>query len=201
MTLVLVTKISFFFTHQLVVTNTFPIPQWKRDLCPKIVVIDISHTMAEAIRRTVRSFCLLFHHNLILEFVFMLFLDNLWRYRSCRGFFGIVQHNGESISYLFHNELWEEVRVKVNVEVWWYSEMDDLGHVSRKWMKGCRNTSFIMRFLFFSGFQLSLGYIFNINLRIVASVSWYYARVFANITIMWVWTSPYSSMWGCRDSS
>lgn len=45
-----------FFTDyfiQLVVTNTFPIPKEKSDQCSKLIVIDISNTLAEAIRRTV----------------------------------------------------------------------------------------------------------------------------------------------------
>jgi len=50
--------------YKLVVTNTFPITEEKRTNCPKLTVIDISNTLAEAIRRT---------------------------------------HNGESVSYLFHN--------------------------------------------------------------------------------------------------
>ncbi|KAF9901697.1 hypothetical protein BX616_002174 [Lobosporangium transversale] len=49
--------------HKIVVTNTYPIPLEKRALCPKLTVLDITPTLAEAIRRT---------------------------------------HNGESISYLFH---------------------------------------------------------------------------------------------------
>ncbi|CAM0142583.1 hypothetical protein VKS41_001887 [Umbelopsis sp. WA50703] len=50
--------------YKLVVTNTFPIPEEKKEICSKLIVIDISNTLAEAIRRT---------------------------------------HNGESVSYLFHN--------------------------------------------------------------------------------------------------
>ncbi|KAI8875169.1 phosphoribosyl pyrophosphokinase [Backusella circina FSU 941] len=38
--------------YKLVVTNTFPIPKEKMDQCSKLVVIDISNTLAEAIRRT-----------------------------------------------------------------------------------------------------------------------------------------------------
>ncbi|KAF7723009.1 hypothetical protein EC973_002425 [Apophysomyces ossiformis] len=38
--------------HKLVVTNTFPIPEEKLDQCSKLTVIDISTTLAEAIRRT-----------------------------------------------------------------------------------------------------------------------------------------------------
>ncbi|KAK3805956.1 MAG: phosphoribosyltransferase-like protein [Linnemannia elongata] len=38
--------------HKIVVTNTYPIPIEKRALCPKLVVLDISATLAEAIRRT-----------------------------------------------------------------------------------------------------------------------------------------------------
>ncbi|KAI9323829.1 phosphoribosyltransferase-like protein [Dichotomocladium elegans] len=38
--------------HKLVVTNTFPIPEEKREQCKKLEIIDISHTLAEAIRRT-----------------------------------------------------------------------------------------------------------------------------------------------------
>ncbi|ORZ18820.1 phosphoribosyltransferase-like protein [Absidia repens] len=38
--------------HKLVVTNTFPIPRTKMDQCEKLVIIDISTTVAEAIRRT-----------------------------------------------------------------------------------------------------------------------------------------------------
>ncbi len=48
---------------QVVVTNTIP-HEDKKKLCPKIATIDVSPTIAEAIRRT---------------------------------------HNGESVSYLFHN--------------------------------------------------------------------------------------------------
>ncbi|KAI8062228.1 ribose-phosphate pyrophosphokinase [Gongronella butleri] len=40
--------------HKLVVTNTFPIPNAKMEACEKLTVIDISSTVAEAIRRTVR---------------------------------------------------------------------------------------------------------------------------------------------------
>ncbi|KAH8554656.1 phosphoribosyltransferase-like protein [Umbelopsis sp. PMI_123] len=50
--------------YKLVITNTFPLPEEKKSACPKLTVIDISNTLAEAIRRT---------------------------------------HNGESVSYLFHN--------------------------------------------------------------------------------------------------
>lgn len=39
--------------YKLVVTNTFPIPKTKMDQSSKLVVIDISNTLAEAIRRTV----------------------------------------------------------------------------------------------------------------------------------------------------
>lgn len=39
--------------YKLVVTNTFPIPKTKMDQSTKMVVIDISNTFAEAIRRTV----------------------------------------------------------------------------------------------------------------------------------------------------
>ncbi|KAI7888006.1 phosphoribosyltransferase-like protein [Mucor mucedo] len=38
--------------YKLVVTNTFPIPKEKSDQCSKLIVIDISNTLAEAIRRT-----------------------------------------------------------------------------------------------------------------------------------------------------
>ncbi|KAF9905459.1 hypothetical protein EC991_001626 [Linnemannia zychae] len=38
--------------HKIVVTNTYPIPIEKRALCSKLVVLDISATLAEAIRRT-----------------------------------------------------------------------------------------------------------------------------------------------------
>ncbi|CAO3651263.1 unnamed protein product [Cunninghamella echinulata] len=38
--------------HKLVVTNTFPIPSTKLDQCEKLTIIDISQTIAEAIRRT-----------------------------------------------------------------------------------------------------------------------------------------------------
>ncbi|KAG0761834.1 hypothetical protein G6F57_014760 [Rhizopus arrhizus] len=38
--------------YKLVVTNTFPIPKTKMDQSSKLVVIDISNTLAEAIRRT-----------------------------------------------------------------------------------------------------------------------------------------------------
>ncbi|CAI2171968.1 5661_t:CDS:2 [Funneliformis geosporum] len=38
--------------HQLVITNTFPIPHEKRCQSTKIVIIDVSATLAEAIRRT-----------------------------------------------------------------------------------------------------------------------------------------------------
>ncbi|CAO3590124.1 unnamed protein product [Absidia cylindrospora] len=38
--------------YKLVVTNTFPIPPSKMDQCEKLTVIDISTTVAEAIRRT-----------------------------------------------------------------------------------------------------------------------------------------------------
>ncbi|GJJ69853.1 ribose-phosphate pyrophosphokinase [Entomortierella parvispora] len=38
--------------HKIVVTNTYPIPQEKRALCSKLQVLDISATLAEAIRRT-----------------------------------------------------------------------------------------------------------------------------------------------------
>ncbi|KAI9359087.1 phosphoribosyltransferase-like protein [Pilaira anomala] len=38
--------------YKLVVTNTFPIPKEKIDQCSKLIVIDISNTLAEAIRRT-----------------------------------------------------------------------------------------------------------------------------------------------------
>ncbi|KAG0057667.1 hypothetical protein BGZ83_005606 [Gryganskiella cystojenkinii] len=38
--------------HKIVVTNTYPIPQEKRALCSKLEVLDISATLAEAIRRT-----------------------------------------------------------------------------------------------------------------------------------------------------
>ncbi|KAI8071101.1 phosphoribosyltransferase-like protein, partial [Gilbertella persicaria] len=38
--------------YKLVVTNTFPIPKEKMDQSSKLVVIDISYTLAEAIRRT-----------------------------------------------------------------------------------------------------------------------------------------------------
>ncbi|KAF9926239.1 hypothetical protein FBU30_004134 [Linnemannia zychae] len=38
--------------HKIVVTNTYPIPHEKRALCSKLVVLDISATLAEAIRRT-----------------------------------------------------------------------------------------------------------------------------------------------------
>ncbi|ORZ21620.1 phosphoribosyltransferase-like protein [Absidia repens] len=38
--------------YKLVVTNTFPIPPSKMDQCEKLTVIDISTTIAEAIRRT-----------------------------------------------------------------------------------------------------------------------------------------------------
>ncbi|OZJ03654.1 hypothetical protein BZG36_03919 [Bifiguratus adelaidae] len=38
--------------HKLVVTNTYPIPKNKHDDCPKMEIIDISATLAEAIRRT-----------------------------------------------------------------------------------------------------------------------------------------------------
>uniref|UniRef100_A0A1D1XLR5 Ribose-phosphate pyrophosphokinase 1 n=1 Tax=Anthurium amnicola TaxID=1678845 RepID=A0A1D1XLR5_9ARAE len=38
--------------HQLVITNTFPIPSEKRSQSSKLVIIDISATLAEAIRRT-----------------------------------------------------------------------------------------------------------------------------------------------------
>jgi len=38
--------------YQLVITNTFPIPPEKRCQSSKIVMIDISATLAEAIRRT-----------------------------------------------------------------------------------------------------------------------------------------------------
>jgi len=50
--------------YKLVVTNTFPLTEEKKLACPKLTIIDVSHTLAEAIRRT---------------------------------------HNGESVSYLFHN--------------------------------------------------------------------------------------------------
>jgi ribose-phosphate pyrophosphokinase len=39
--------------YKLVVTNTFPLPKEKMDQCSKFIVIDISNTLAEAIRRTV----------------------------------------------------------------------------------------------------------------------------------------------------
>jgi ribose-phosphate pyrophosphokinase len=39
--------------HRLVVTNTFPIPKEKMDQSSKLELIDISNTLAEAIRRTV----------------------------------------------------------------------------------------------------------------------------------------------------
>ncbi|KAI7899696.1 phosphoribosyl synthetase-associated domain-containing protein [Cokeromyces recurvatus] len=38
--------------YKLVVTNTFPIPKEKMDQSSKLIVIDISYTLAEAIRRT-----------------------------------------------------------------------------------------------------------------------------------------------------
>ncbi|KAF9124795.1 hypothetical protein BGW39_007880 [Mortierella sp. 14UC] len=38
--------------HKIVVTNTYPIPIEKRALCSKLVVLDISATLSEAIRRT-----------------------------------------------------------------------------------------------------------------------------------------------------
>ncbi|KAI8332158.1 phosphoribosyltransferase-like protein [Choanephora cucurbitarum] len=38
--------------YKLIVTNTFPIPKEKMDQSSKLVVIDISYTLAEAIRRT-----------------------------------------------------------------------------------------------------------------------------------------------------
>ncbi|KAF8951460.1 hypothetical protein CPC16_007245 [Podila verticillata] len=38
--------------HKIVVTNTYPIPPEKRALCSKLNVLDISATLAEAIRRT-----------------------------------------------------------------------------------------------------------------------------------------------------
>ncbi|KAI9275877.1 phosphoribosyltransferase-like protein [Phascolomyces articulosus] len=38
--------------YKLVVTNTFPIPKEKLDRCSKLEVIDVSSTLAEAIRRT-----------------------------------------------------------------------------------------------------------------------------------------------------
>ncbi|KAG0323580.1 hypothetical protein BGZ99_002713 [Dissophora globulifera] len=38
--------------HRVVVTNTYPIPAEKRALSPKLKVLDISATLAEAIRRT-----------------------------------------------------------------------------------------------------------------------------------------------------
>ncbi|KAI7870343.1 phosphoribosyl synthetase-associated domain-containing protein [Spinellus fusiger] len=38
--------------HRLVVTNSFPIPREKMDKCRKLVTIDISTTLSEAIRRT-----------------------------------------------------------------------------------------------------------------------------------------------------
>ncbi|KAF9973069.1 hypothetical protein BGZ73_003733 [Actinomortierella ambigua] len=38
--------------HRIVVTNTYPIPPEKRALCSKLKVLDISATLAEAIRRT-----------------------------------------------------------------------------------------------------------------------------------------------------
>ena len=40
------------FFYQLVVTNTFPIPPEKRCQSSKLVIIDVSATFAEAIRRT-----------------------------------------------------------------------------------------------------------------------------------------------------
>jgi ribose-phosphate pyrophosphokinase len=36
----------------LIVTNTYPIPQWKKDQTDKLSIIDISGVLAEAIRRT-----------------------------------------------------------------------------------------------------------------------------------------------------
>lgn len=39
--------------YKLVVTNTFPIPKEKMDKSSKLIIIDISNTLAEAIRRTV----------------------------------------------------------------------------------------------------------------------------------------------------
>ncbi|KAI8884636.1 phosphoribosyl pyrophosphokinase [Backusella circina FSU 941] len=50
--------------HKLVVTNTFPIPKNKVDQSSKLEVIDISNTIAEAIRRTHNgeSVSYLFHH-------------------------------------------------------------------------------------------------------------------------------------------
>lgn len=36
----------------LIVTNTYPIPEWKRSQTKKLTVIDISGVLAEAIRRT-----------------------------------------------------------------------------------------------------------------------------------------------------
>ncbi|KAF9170360.1 hypothetical protein BGX20_009074 [Mortierella sp. AD010] len=38
--------------HKIVVTNTYPLPAEKRALCSKLVILDISPTLAEAIRRT-----------------------------------------------------------------------------------------------------------------------------------------------------
>ncbi|KAF8932008.1 hypothetical protein BGZ58_007296 [Dissophora ornata] len=38
--------------HKIVITNTYPLPAEKRALCSKLVVLDISPTLAEAIRRT-----------------------------------------------------------------------------------------------------------------------------------------------------
>ncbi|KAJ8653577.1 hypothetical protein O0I10_010724 [Lichtheimia ornata] len=50
--------------YKLVVTNTFPIPKEKKDKCNKLEIIDISATLAEAIRRTHNgeSVSYLFHH-------------------------------------------------------------------------------------------------------------------------------------------
>lgn len=38
--------------HRIVVTNTYPIPAEKRQICRKLVILDISPTLSEAIRRT-----------------------------------------------------------------------------------------------------------------------------------------------------
>ncbi|KAI8391635.1 phosphoribosyltransferase-like protein [Radiomyces spectabilis] len=50
--------------YKLVVTNTFPIDEAKKTQCSKLIMIDISSTLAEAIRRTHNgeSVSYLFHH-------------------------------------------------------------------------------------------------------------------------------------------
>lgn len=37
---------------EIIVTNTYPVPQEKLDACPKLKIMDISGVLAEAIRRT-----------------------------------------------------------------------------------------------------------------------------------------------------